>query len=127
MKSSSIADLLSPLKRGLLLGAFFGVGAAALIYTRFVESLGAHFILFRKSFISTTYIGLFLSGPLESFPGLLQGVSEPNFFGGMIWSAVESTQGVARSLQQFKSGQFDPMLPGWFWDRFLNRLFGIVR
>ena len=86
-------------------GAFLGVGGAALIYTRFKNSLGAPFALFRKSFyVDDVYRTLFVI-PLQKLSRFIGSVMEQKFFGGMIWSGVEATQGAARALQQVQSGQ----------------------
>lgn len=86
-------------------GAFFGVGVAALIYTRFADRLGAPFALFRKSFYIDDLYRMIFVIPLEKISRFIAGVFEPKFFGGMIWGAVETTQGAARRLQHIQSGQ----------------------
>lgn len=86
-------------------GAFFGVIASALIYTRFVKDLGTTLQVLKKAFyVDDIYDFLFVR-PLETFSQFINKTLEPRFFNGMIQASVEGTQGIAHWLQQFQSGQ----------------------
>lgn len=86
-------------------GAFLGVGAAALIYTRYAGRLGAPIALFRKSFYIDEAYDKLIVQPLEALSRFIANISEPKIVGGAVRGAVQSTQGSAQWLQQVQSGQ----------------------
>lgn len=86
-------------------GALLGVGIAALLYTRFVNQLGATVTFLRKSFYVDEFYQAVIVTPLKLLSSLIAKVFEPKVFEGALWAAVETTQGTARKLQLIQSGQ----------------------
>lgn len=88
-----------------VMGAFFGVGSAVLVYTKFIHQLN-HPILFlkRSFFIDEIYRKIFVR-PLRAFSSLLNTFFEPKIFDGFLQAITKTTQQTARYLQMLQSGQ----------------------
>jgi NADH-quinone oxidoreductase subunit L len=86
-------------------GGLLGVGAGALMYTRYVNRLGPNLGVLKNSFyINEIYWAVF-GWPLEKLSKFIDYFVEPKIFEGSIGVLVQSTQKVAHWLQEFQSGQ----------------------
>lgn len=86
-------------------GAFIGVGSSALIYTRYVNQLGATWSLLRRSFYIDEIFNFLFVIPLQALSRFISRFIEPKLFDGSITTVTASTQGVAALLQRTQSGQ----------------------
>lgn len=88
-----------------ILGGFFGIGVACLMYLKYRNQLGNNIQFLRKAFyIDEIYDALFVK-PLKKVSSLIDGFIEPNFFIGSMSGAASSSQIIASWLQKIQSGQ----------------------
>lgn len=96
---------LTPETWAALLGAFGGVGVAALLYTRYRYSLkGPLAALQRGFYFDELYRALFLC-PLKGGARLIAHFFEPKLFYGMLEGVIWGTKEVAMQAQKTQSGQ----------------------
>lgn len=104
-KELTTAFVLSPEALMAIVGAFLGVGFAALAYSRYKDRLGSPLAILSKSFfVDEIYHRLFVL-PLKSAGDFIVQISEPKIFEGSISGAVKATNSIARALQHMQSGQ----------------------
>lgn len=97
--------VLTPETWAAIVGAFFGVGMTAFIYTRYLNRLGAPFALLKHQFyVNEIYDWVFVK-PLKALAGLIVQFFEPKIFEGVIIGAIQTAQGTAQKFQQLQSGQ----------------------
>lgn len=88
-----------------IIGAFLGVGIAALIYTLYVGKLGPTLQFLKKSFYIDELYEAVLVNPLKFCAKAISKFIEPKIIEGSISASVQATQGIARRLQLVQSGQ----------------------
>ncbi len=86
-------------------GALFGVGAAAILYTRYVNQLAHSLQILRKSFFVDEFYEKFIVLPLKAFSQFIVGFLEPTIFEGSIRGTAHLIQKAAVGLQRIQSGQ----------------------
>jgi NADH-quinone oxidoreductase subunit L len=88
-----------------IVGAFLGVIAAALLYTRYKDRLGHTLGVLKKSFyFDEIYEWLFV-GPLKTLSRFVANILEPHVFDGMIRDLTRGAQNLAGFFQGVQSGQ----------------------
>lgn len=98
-------SLFTPITLVSVIGAFFGIGAAVLLYKLFPESLKKPIALLRKAFYVDEIYNAVIVKPIEALSKFIANVSEPEIFDGSINVAINSTQSVAGWMQKLQSGQ----------------------
>lgn len=98
-------SLFSPETWAAIIGAFAGVGFAALIYSKYQDKLGTGITFLRKAFFVDDIYETFIVIPLKAFSALIANFFEPRIFDGSIYVTKEVANGVARRLQWLESGQ----------------------
>lgn len=88
-----------------ILGAFFGVGVTALVYTRYAYRLGQPFALLKNQFYVNEFYDWIFVKPLQAISRVIVQFLEPNVFEGFITGSIQTVQGVAQRLQYLQSGQ----------------------
>lgn len=88
-----------------ILGAFSGVGLAALLYTRYVGNLGSPIQFLRKAFYFDALYEMSIEKPTKAISRTISSVLEPGLFDQMIKEINKMTQYISSYLQQLQSGQ----------------------
>lgn len=86
-------------------GALLGVGATALIYTRYLNRLGAPFELLKRQFYVNEFYDWLFVKPLKAISRVIIQFFEPKVFAGVMTGAVRAAQVAAQGLQRMQSGQ----------------------
>ncbi len=96
-----------------IFGAIFGVGSAALLYTKYRDKFGYSIPILKNGFyVNEIYSALFVN-PLEKLARLIDYVIEPKFFTGMIGKTIQLAQTTSGLLQKQQSGQIRSYV-AWF-------------
>lgn len=97
--------LFSPESLMAIGGALVGVWSAALLYTRYINRLGATLQVLKNSFyIDVIYDWVFVN-PLKVASSFIGEGVEPKIFDGAICTATRVTQECSLALQRIQSGQ----------------------
>ena len=88
-----------------IIGGVLGIGAAALIYTRYRDRVGQTIQLLKNQFYVNEIYWYVFAKPLIAFANFIAYLLEPKVFDGLIRVSAKGTQFVARELQRFQSGQ----------------------
>lgn len=104
-KDLSGGSLLTPETLLAVASALFGVGVAALLYTRFKDRLGPTIQFLTDSFYLDDIYERTLVRPLKALAGSVADVLEPEVFDGAIRGTTGATRRVSYWLQKMQSGQ----------------------
>lgn len=88
-----------------IFGGLAGLGAAALLYTKYADRLGHPLAILRKSFYIDGLYWKLIGAPLEALSKSVARFFEPKVFDGTIHAAVIGTQRIASMMQKVQSGQ----------------------
>ncbi|CUI17353.1 NADH-ubiquinone oxidoreductase subunit L [Candidatus Protochlamydia naegleriophila] len=88
-----------------LLGSFLGVGASALIYTRYYQRLGQPWALLRHSFYVEDLYGRLVVRPLKSLASLIVEFFEARIFEKSMTFSARAVQSLSKWMQLIQSGQ----------------------
>ncbi len=86
-------------------GAFLGIGAALLLYSRYSDRLGAPIEALRRAFYIDEIYNVLLVRPLRALGRFIDSILEPYLFDGSIQGLAYTTRGTAGWLQTMQSGQ----------------------
>jgi NADH-quinone oxidoreductase subunit L len=95
----------SPVAWLSIISVLFGIGLAALLYTRFFDRLTPAPAVLTRSFYLDDFYDACLVRPLKNLSRLIAYVLEPRFLEGSIRMAANTTEKGATLLQKFQSGQ----------------------
>lgn len=88
-----------------VIGAFIGMGAAAVIYSQFSDKIGRTWGILRKSFYIDEVYEALIVNPLKGVACVTAYFFEPKISDGSLYLTENVADGVARRLQWLESGQ----------------------
>lgn len=88
-----------------VVGAFIGIGATALVYTRYPERLGQTIPLLKKTFYVDEIYNFVFVKPLKALANTIAYFTEPKIIDGSVHAATWATRETAYALQQVQSGE----------------------
>lgn len=88
-----------------IIGAAFGIGLAAIVYTRFTNKLGPTLAFLKRSFYVDDIYSFFIVKPLKELSKYIAFNVEPKIFDQSINMSSQSMNGTATLLQKMQSGQ----------------------
>lgn len=88
-----------------VIGAFLGIGTAAIIYRRYADRIGNTWIMLTKGFYIDDIYWNAIVLPIKAVAKWIVDFTEPKIFDGMIRGSSSSTLHLSKWLQYMQSGQ----------------------